>query len=121
MNFSRHCFSEATSLACAFTVGIAAFTATAQTNWPSFRGPFATGLAMTKQTPAAWDVETRQNILWQTSVPGLGHSSPVIWENRLFVTTAINQKKSAPLKVGLYGDPESAEDSETQQWRVICL
>jgi outer membrane protein assembly factor BamB len=37
------------------------------------------------------------------------------------VTTAVNQQKSSPLKVGLYGDPESAEDNEPQQWKVYCL
>jgi len=62
-----------------------------------------------------------QNVQWSTPVPGLGHSSPIIWGDRLFVTTAVNQTKSAPLKVGLYGEPESAEDDDPQQWQVLCL
>jgi outer membrane protein assembly factor BamB len=39
----------------------------------------------------------------------------------LFVTTAVNQRKAAPLKVGLYGNPASADDNDVQQWKVICL
>ncbi len=93
----------------------------AQTNWPSFRGPEASGIAHDAATPTNWNAKKGENILWTTAIPGLGHSSPVIWGERLFVTTAVNQKKAAPLKVGLYGDPESAADDDAQQWRVLCL
>jgi outer membrane protein assembly factor BamB len=96
-------------------------TSTAQTNWPQFRGVNASGLALESQTPAAWNVQTGENILWKQAIPGLGHSCPVIWQNKLFVTTAVNQQKEAPLKVGLYGDPGSAQDNDAQQWKVICL
>jgi outer membrane protein assembly factor BamB len=95
--------------------------ASAQTNWPQFRGVNAAGLSQGPETPATWNIETGENILWKREIPGLGHSCPVIWGNRLFVTTAVNQRKAAPLKVGLYGDPDSAEDSDVQQWKVICL
>ena len=95
--------------------------ASAAPNWPSFRGTLATGLSDSGETPTSWEVEKGENILWKTPIPGLGHSSPIIWGNRLFVTSAINQKKTAPLKVGLYGDPTAADDSETQLWKVFCL
>src|SRR5690242_5514399 len=95
--------------------------ALSQTNWPSFRGPFASGLAAESDTALTWNIEKSENIAWRTPIPGLGHSSPVIWRDRLFVTTAVNTEKSAPLKVGLYGDPESAQDNEAQQWQVLCL
>lgn len=98
-----------------------AWTADAQTNWPSFRGPNADGVSKGSATATTWDSETSKNILWKQSIPGLGHSSPIIWGERLFVTTAINQRKTAPLHVGLYGDPESAEDDDVQQWKVFCL
>lgn len=88
--------------------------ASAQTNWPAFRGPNAWGVAAGADTATTWDVEKSENILWTTPIPGLGHSSPIIWGDRLFVTTAVNQSKTAPLKVGLYGDPASAEDNEVQ-------
>ena len=94
--------------------------ARAQTNWPSFRGLNASGIAV-GSTVTSWNTQKSENILWKTSIAGLGHSSPIIWGDRLFVTTAVNQSKAAPLKVGLYGEPESAEDNEVQQWRVLCL
>jgi outer membrane protein assembly factor BamB len=93
----------------------------AQTNWPSFRGPLATGLATENETPATWSMDPEKNVFWKTAIPGLGHSSPVIWGSRLFVTTAVNEKGPAPLKVGLYGDPESAADNDPQKWQVFCL
>jgi outer membrane protein assembly factor BamB len=93
----------------------------AQVNWPSFRGPGANGLAPGAATATAWNVQKSENVLWQTPIPGLGHSSPIIWGDRLYVTTAVNERKTAPLKVGLYGDPKSADDNDEQQWRVYCL
>jgi outer membrane protein assembly factor BamB len=98
-----------------------AWPARAQTNWPSFRGVNADGIAKGAVTPAIWNAEKSENILWKRAIPGLGHSSPIIWGDRLFVTTAINQRQTAPLKVGLYGDPESAQDNDIQQWKVFCL
>ena len=95
--------------------------AVAQTNWPSFRGANAAGIEEEATTPAVWSTEKSENILWKSPIPGLGHSSPIIWGDRLFVTTAVNQTKNAPLKVGLYGEPGSAEDNEVQQWKVFCL
>jgi outer membrane protein assembly factor BamB len=89
--------------------------------WPSFRGPNACGIAEGYPTATFWNVEKSENIRWKTPIPGLGHSSPVLWGDRLFVTTAINVQKKAPLKIGLYGAGESAEDNEVQQWNVYCL
>jgi outer membrane protein assembly factor BamB len=93
----------------------------AQTNWPSFRGANADGIAKSATTPPVWNVEKQENVLWKKAIPGLGHSCPIIWGDRLYVTSAVNQQHNAPLKVGLYGDPESAEDNEVQQWKVFCL
>jgi outer membrane protein assembly factor BamB len=100
---------------------LAAPPAGAQTNWPSFRGPNACGFSGGTPTATTWNVEKSENILWKSTIPGLGHSSPIIWGDRLFVTTAVNQSKTAPLKVGLYGEPASAEDDEVQQWKIFCL
>ncbi|MFP6603749.1 MAG: PQQ-binding-like beta-propeller repeat protein, partial [Pirellulaceae bacterium] len=59
----------------------------ANSNWPQWRGPLATGVAPTGNPPTEWS-ETK-NIRWKTPLPGKGHSTPVIWGNRIFVTTAI--------------------------------
>jgi outer membrane protein assembly factor BamB len=93
----------------------------AQTNWPSFRGLNATGISPGTVTATTWNAKKSENILWKTPIPGLGHSSPIIWGDRLFITTAVNQSKAAPLKVGLYGAGDSAADDEAQQWKVLCL
>src|SRR5437763_12499342 len=73
-------------------------------NWPSFRGSNACGIAEGVRTPSAWNVEKKQNVLWKTAIAGLGHSGPIVWENRVFVTSAVSMDKKAKLKVGLYGD-----------------
>ncbi len=57
--------------------GTVAVPAMAQ-NWPSFRGPFARGIADQQELPADWDVKTGRNIRWKAEVPGMGHSSPVV-------------------------------------------
>jgi len=72
--------------------------------WPSFRGPFAKGYMIDAKTVTNWNVETGENILWQTAIPGLGHSCPIIWKDKMFVTTAISGSGTDELKVGLYGD-----------------
>ena len=90
-------------------------------NWPSFRGPHASGVADGHPTPVHWDVEKSENVLWKTPIPGLGHSSPIVWGDRLFVTTALTGKKKAELKVGLYGDIDPVDDSTEHVWRLYSL
>src|SRR5438876_1438590 len=85
-------------------------------NWPSFRGPGATGLGDGLNPPVSWDVPANKNILWKTPIPGLAHSSPVIWGDRVFVTTAISSDPSPIFKPGLYGAGEPANDNSKQTW-----
>ena len=89
--------------------------------WPSFRGPWAHGFIENSKPPTTWNAETGEHIKWKTAIPGLGHSSPVIWDNYLFVTTAVNTKSSESLKVGLYGDIAEANDSAVHEFKVYCL
>ncbi len=70
------------------------FTVAAQ-NWPQFRGPSASGVADGKTTPTAWDAAKMTNVKWKTGIPGLAHSSPVVWGDRVFVTTAISSDPKA--------------------------
>ena len=90
-------------------------------NWPGFRGHRPLGVAEGHATPLRWDAETGRNIKWKTAIPGMGHSSPVVWGRRIFVTTAISGKADAGLKAGLYGGVESVEDATEHVWRVYCL
>jgi outer membrane protein assembly factor BamB len=89
-------------------------------DWPSFRGIQASGVSDGKPVPATWDVATRRNVIWQTAIEGLGHSSPIIWGNRLCVTTAISGKADAGLKMGLYGDIDSVPDDTSHTWKLLC-
>lgn len=57
-------------------------------NFPSFRGPFGLGIAYHKNIPTAWDGASGKNIKWKTSVPLPGVSSPVLWDNLIFLTGA---------------------------------
>ena len=59
----------------------------AEYNWARWRGPFDTGVAPHANPPTEWSEE--QNIRWKIALPGKGHSTPIIWSDRVFVTTAI--------------------------------
>jgi outer membrane protein assembly factor BamB len=93
----------------------------ARGSWPSFRGVNASGVADGQQLPERWDGKTRENILWQTPVPGLAHSSPVVWGDRVFVTTAISSKAGATFKPGLYGDGDASEDLSPHKWMLYAI
>jgi outer membrane protein assembly factor BamB len=90
-------------------------------NWPSFRGPRASGAADGQHVPASWDVAGGRNVLWKAAIPGPGHSSPVVWGERVFITTAVSGAGTTPFRFGLYGDGDPAKDQSKHQWRVYCL
>jgi outer membrane protein assembly factor BamB len=90
-------------------------------NWPSFRGHHAAGVAEGFELPVQWSVADKQNIRWQVPVPGLGHSCPVIWGDRIFLTTAVRDTGRAELKPGLYGDIEPVKDLPVHRWVVYCF
>ncbi|MEQ8767909.1 MAG: PQQ-binding-like beta-propeller repeat protein [Planctomycetota bacterium] len=90
-------------------------------NWPSFRGKDARGIAEGHALPAEWSLESGTNVRWRTEIPGLAHSSPVIWGDRIFVTTAVRQGGDSELKVGLYGSPAPVDDEGSHKFQVICL
>ncbi len=113
----RLAVSAATSVA---LVAVTALPSAASDNWPSFRGNGADGTG-TGSPPATWNVETGENILFHVPVPGLGHSSPVIWEDRLFLTTAVPDGGEASLKVGLYGDGAPVEGEPAQRFQVLAF
>jgi outer membrane protein assembly factor BamB len=90
-------------------------------NWPSFRGPQATGIADGQEPPTNWDVEKGINVRWKTPLPGLAHACPVVWDDRVYVTTAVRADGKSELKVGLYGDVDSADELTEHSWRIGCL
>src|SRR5579864_5306025 len=86
-------------------------------NWPQFRGPDASGVG-SGSPPTEWNGESGKNIRWKTAVPGLGHSSPVIWGDRIFITSAVPASGDASLKVGLYGDITPVKGEPAQSFNV---
>ncbi|MEL7060746.1 MAG: ankyrin repeat domain-containing protein, partial [Acidobacteriota bacterium] len=59
-------------------------------SWPQFRGPGGLGHAEGGGAPTRWNLETGENVLWSTPIAGLAHSSPVVWGDQVFVTTAVS-------------------------------
>ncbi len=90
-------------------------------DWPSFRGIRGAGVADGFPTPTTWDVPAKKGVRWTAAVPGLGHSSPVIWGSRLCITTAISSKGDNSLRIGLYGDIASVQDETSHTWKLYCF
>ena len=90
-------------------------------NWPSFRGPGAAGVLDGLELPERWDAETRQGIRFKVEIPGLAHSSPVIWGDRLFITSAVSSEQDASFKPGLYGSGEASRDRSVHAWQILCV
>lgn len=107
-------------LFCFFVLNAASQTPYMQ-QWPSFRGPWGLGFIENSKPATTWNIETGEHIKWKTAIPGLGHSSPIVWDNFVFVTTAVNTTKQDSLKVGWYGDIDEANDSVIHEFKVYCL
>ena len=90
-------------------------------SWPSFRGPVASGVSDGQDLPDEWNGETGQNVLWKASIPGLAHSSPIVWGDRVFVASAISSNADATFRPGLYGDGDASEDRSTHRWMIYAL
>ena len=89
--------------------------------WPAYRGYMSSGVLDNADLPELFDLNKMVNIRWKVEVPGLGLSSPVIWENKLFITTAISQADKDGFKPGIYGDITPVKDSSVHEWKVYCI
>jgi outer membrane protein assembly factor BamB len=104
----------------------AALLVAADDDWARWRGPYNTGVAR-GDAPLKWS--DHENIAWRVPVPGKGHSSPVIWGNRLFLTTAVPVESEGPRpgggpppaggrrSGGMRGDPTSTQ----HRFVVVCF
>lgn len=120
MQFSRPAISAAAIAAIAILSSPPIGSAGAAT-WPGFRGPSASGVADGQRLPETWNGITGEHIRWRIAVPGLAHSSPIVWGDRLFVTSAISSRTDVTFKPGLYGDGTASEDRTSQRWVVMAL
>ena len=84
-------------------------------DWPEFRGPTGQGISTERGLPLEWS-ESR-NVIWKTPVPGRGWSSPVVVGNRVWVTTAIEQK-GASLRALAFDVETGREVVNTEVFRV---
>ncbi len=71
--------------------------------------------------PDTFNGVTGANIRWKVEIPGLAHSSPIVWGDRIYVTSAISSRGDATFKPGLYGEGTASEDRTPQKWVVIAL
>jgi len=90
-------------------------------NWPQFRGPGATGVVEGHPSAVKWNAEKSENTVWKTEIPGLAHSSPVIWGNKVFITTAITSGAKDETRYGLFGDVAPVKDDPKHIWKVYAL
>jgi len=100
---------------------VAAGEPAAATDWRQFRGGAASGVGHGFPLPGSWNIETGDEVAWRTRIPGLGHSAVVVTGNRVFVTTAVSGLEDAGVKVGIYGNIASVEDTTSHSWRLYCL
>jgi outer membrane protein assembly factor BamB len=104
----------------AFAVVVASVSVSAQ-HWPAFRGANASGVADGSPTAVKWNVVTGENVAWKTPVPGVAVSSPIVWGDRVFVSTAISSDPNQSIRTGLYGDVEPVNDSSKHTWRLMAI
>ncbi len=101
---------------------VSAASTLSQENWPRFRGADATGVvADDPRLPDSWDAET--NVVWRSEIPGWGWSSPIVWNDRVFVTSVHNDAEDyeSPKK-GLYlGRGRREPPKGIHHWMVYCL
>jgi hypothetical protein len=89
-------------------------------HWPQFRGPNSLGVSENTNLPDTWS--RTKNVLWKQELPGRGWSSPVVWGNRVFITTVINAGMSEEPQKGLYfGGNRQTPSTTEHEWKVYCL
>ena len=97
-----------------------AFGLAATDNWPQFRGPQSSGVADDPNLPETWSAI--KNVVWKTEIPGSGWSSPVVWGDRVFLTSVVSTLQPEAPKKGLYfgGNRENIPADE-HRWMVCAI
>ncbi|MFT4550887.1 MAG: outer membrane protein assembly factor BamB, partial [Verrucomicrobiales bacterium] len=89
-------------------------------DWPSWRGPLGTGVAPHAKPVVEWSEE--KNIRWKTPLPGLGHSTPVVAGDKIFVTTAVAIGEQSPPKYsGAPGAHDNLPITQHHRFAVLCI
>jgi outer membrane protein assembly factor BamB len=90
-------------------------------NWPSFRGERAMGVVESAHLPSSWNVEKGRNVAWEITVPGLAHSSPIVWGDRIYITTAISADPNSVLQFPLKGELDTRTDVSKHEFRLMAI
>ncbi|MCF8224785.1 MAG: PQQ-like beta-propeller repeat protein [Bacteroidales bacterium] len=91
------------------------------TQWPSYRGFYASGYIKDAQLPDSFNIETGHNVKWNIEIPGLGLSCPSIWDDMVFITTAVSEDDKEGYLTGMYGDIEPVADSSLHTWKLYRI
>ncbi|HUE70748.1 MAG TPA: PQQ-binding-like beta-propeller repeat protein [Pirellulaceae bacterium] len=110
--------SAAGRAACLLWLAVAQSAAAQTVNWPQFRGARSDGLGEGQTLPETWS--TIENVVWKADIPGWGWSSPVIWGDKIFVTSAVNQRQREKLVVGGYPGGRT-KPTDVHRWMTYCL
>jgi outer membrane protein assembly factor BamB len=94
-------------------------TTSANDRWPQFRGPQSLGVADDPSLPDTWS--PTQNVAWKTDIPGSGWSSPVVWGDRVFVTSVLTEGDTEKPRKGLYFGGERKAPDAPHHWMVYCV
>ncbi len=123
--------STRTGLACTIALLVTVLSvgsthANDENNWPGLGGPSGNRISTETDLPIEWGPE--KNVAWKTPIPGRGYSSPVIWGDRIFVTTAIKGDEVPGHEVaqhilggGPWVHPDSVDGTFVHQYRVVAL
>ncbi len=94
--------------------------ADAEHHWPQWRGPLSTGVAPHADPPVAWGED--ENIRWKIDLPGLGHSTPIVWGERVFLTTAVPYGDTLePRYSGAPGAHGNLPVTHAHEFVVLCV
>ncbi|MFV2065674.1 MAG: PQQ-binding-like beta-propeller repeat protein [Pirellulales bacterium] len=111
----RACVALVVLLAGASPRGIAE-----QPSWPQFRGPHSRGVVSREGLPDRWSAT--ENVVWKTDIPGRGWSSPIVWGDRVFLTSAVAKGELEDPRKGLYiGGTRFKPPEVEQEWKAYCI
>lgn len=101
---------------------------TGSTNWPQWRGPDGQGVSAEKGLPDEWS--DKKNVRWKTPIEGLGHSSPIVWGKKIFLTTALDGEAIPGRTAGVthkmadgsdFVHPDAVGANLKHTFKVICI
>lgn len=108
------------TLVVVLTISLLAPLLSAVDQWPQFRGPQSTGVADDPALPETWSAT--RNVVWKTEIPGSGWSSPVVWGDRIFLTSVISTVAPEAPKKGLYfGGNREGIPTDEHRWMVYAV